>query len=157
MTNLIIDIRNTRIKTALFERKKLVEKRVFDGLEFVLSYCKIDENNSFRGGDISSGVGMRTKSMHDQTARLPLIDLKVTPNNLISKNTITCTQIGFWYSFKLELQGQIEAYTKKFPKIEVFVNSRDAQSFDSLAKDLIFVVPNLVLYGLNSILNHNVE
>ena len=157
MTNLIIDIRNTRIKTALFEREKLVEKRVLDGLEFVLSYCKIDENNSFRGGDISSGAEMRMKLMNDQTARLPLIDLKVTPNDLIGKNTITCMQIGFWYNFKLELRGQIEAYTKKFPKIEVFVNSRDAQSFDSLAKDLIFVVPNLVLYGLNSILNHNVE
>ena len=157
MTNLIIDIKNTRIKTALFERKKLVEKHVFDGLEFVLNYCKIDENNSLRGGDISSGAEMRMKLMNDQTARLPLIDLKMTPNNLISKNTITCMQIGFWYNFKLELRGQIEAYTKKFPKIEVFVNSRDAQSFDSLAKDLIFVVPNLVLYGLNSILNHNVE
>ncbi|MCE2779032.1 MAG: type III pantothenate kinase, partial [Algoriphagus sp.] len=30
------------------------------------------------------------------------------------------------------------------------------ESFDSLAKDHIFVVPNLVLIGLNCILNHHV-
>ena len=157
MANLIIDIKDTRIKTALFERGKLVEKRVFDELEHVLNYCKIDENISFRGGDINSSTGMHTNSMLDQTSSFPLEDLKVNPNDLIGKKTITRMQNGFWYIYKLELQGQIEAYTKKFPKIEVFVGSRDAQSFDSLAKDLIFVVPNLVLYGLNSILNHNVE
>jgi len=32
----------------------------------------------------------------------------------------------------------------------------EGESFDSLAKDHIFVVPNLVLIGLNCILNHHV-
>ena len=32
----------------------------------------------------------------------------------------------------------------------------DAESFESLVKDHIFVVPNLVLLGLNCILNHHV-
>jgi len=56
-----------------------------------------------------------------------------------------------------EITGQINAYRKKFPHLKVFVCGGDSQSFDSLVKDHIFVVPNLVLFGLNAILNHNVE
>ncbi|RAI94831.1 type III pantothenate kinase [Algoriphagus yeomjeoni] len=238
MTNLIIDIGNTRIKSARFEGEKLIEEDVFDTLDNALTHWKsvsfdqclissvkwsqdelqelipfqfaylssdtklpitnaygtpatlgldriagaigawamrgkgpvlaidmgtcitfdlIDERNSYLGGAISPGLGMRAKAMKDQTARLPLVDLKNKPAELIGNNTITCMQIGIWYGVECEIRGQIEAYTKKFPEIEVFVSGGDAQSFDSLAKDLIFVVPNLVLYGLNSILNHNVE
>ncbi|WP_192347612.1 type III pantothenate kinase [Algoriphagus sp. Y33] len=238
MTNLIIDIGNTRIKLALFQGKKLLEEEVFSELEDVVNYCDsvlfdqclvssvrwnrseleellpfrfvflspdtklpvnngygtpaslgldriagaigawtirgkgpvlaidmgtcitfdlINENNTYLGGAISPGFVMRAKAMHGQTARLPLVDLTVKPVELIGDNTITCMQIGIWHGIEFELRGQIEAYTKKFPEIEVFISGGDAQSFDSLAKDLIFVVPNLVLYGLNSILNHNVE
>ncbi|PZX59897.1 type III pantothenate kinase [Algoriphagus ratkowskyi] len=238
MTNLIIDIGNTRIKCALFEREKLLQEEAFNEIESALAYWKsiafdqclvssvrwsqdelqailtfnftylshvtslpihnaygtpaslgldriagaigawsmrgggpilaidlgtcitfdlIDGNNSYLGGAISPGLNMRAKAMHDLTARLPLVDLKVKPAELIGDNTITCMQIGIWRGIEFELRGQIEEYIKKFPEIEVFVTGGDAQSFDSMAKDLIFVVPNLVLYGLNSILNHNVE
>jgi type III pantothenate kinase len=66
-------------------------------------------------------------------------------------------EIGIWSGVGYEIMGQIKAYQEKYPQIEVFVCGGDAQSFDSLVKDHIFVVPNLVLHGLNSILNHNVE
>lgn len=238
MTNLIIDIGNTRIKTALFDGEKLLEEEVFEELKSALVYWKsvsfdhclvssvkwsqielqavlpfqftylnpetklpitnaygtpaslgldrvagaigawamrgkgpvlaidlgtcitfdlIDGSNTYLGGAISPGLGMRARAMHEQTARLPLVDLKVKRAELIGNNTITCMQIGIWRGVEFELRGQIEEYIKKFPEIEVFVSGGDAQSFDSLAKDLIFVVPNLVLYGLNSILNNNVE
>ena len=238
MTNLIIDIGNTRIKSALFEGDKLIIEEAFDSLEKALTFWNsmsfdqclissvkwsqgelqelipfqfaylspetklpitneygtpaslgldriagaigawamrgkgpilaidlgtcitfdlIDERNSYLGGAISPGLGMRANAMNNLTARLPLVDLKYKPTELIGSNTISCMQIGIWYGVEFEIRGQIEAYIKKFPEIEVFVSGGDAQSFDSLAKDLIFVVPNLVLYGLNSILNHNVE
>ncbi|WP_439488078.1 type III pantothenate kinase [Algoriphagus sp.] len=238
MRNLIIDIGNTRIKSAVFERKNLLEEKVFDEFISALNYWEslvfdqclvssvkwsetdltqklsfdfkylshktslpvnnkyetsttlgvdriagaigawsmkgigpvlaidlgtcitfdlINEDNSYLGGAISPGLAMRARAMHEQTARLPLVDLNVKPQALIGTNTITCMQIGIWQGVELEILGQIEAYTKKYPEIEVFISGGDAQSFVSLAKDLIFVVPNLVLYGLNSILNHNVE
>ncbi len=238
MRNLIIDIGNTRIKSALFEQGILLEEKVFDELMAAIIYWEslvfdqclvssvkwsesdlakklpfsfiflshetslpvvnkygtpatlgldriagaigawsmkrkgpvlaidlgtcitfdlIDEQNAYLGGAISPGLAMRARAMHEQTARLPLVDLNVKPDALIGTNTITCMQIGIWQGVELEILGQIEAYTKKYPEIEVFISGGDAESFVSLAKDLIFVVPNLVLYGLNSILNHNVE
>ncbi|UZD21680.1 type III pantothenate kinase [Algoriphagus halophytocola] len=238
MTNLIIDIGNTRIKSARFDQEKLLDERSFEQLDQAVSYWKsvyfshclissvrwnedylsevlpfkfqflsqqtklpiqngygspatlgldriaaaiggwsfeskgpvlavdlgscitfdlVDEENVYRGGAISPGVSMRAQAMHTLTARLPLVALSSKSNELIGDNTITCMQIGIWRGVEFEILGQIEAYRKKYPKIQVFVCGGDAQSFDSLAKDHIFVVPNLVLHGLNAILNHNVE
>ena len=238
MTNLIIDIGNTRIKSARFEGSNLLDEMAFDGLDPAVSYWEsvsfsnclissvrwdedylsgvlsfkfrflnkqtklpvqngygspatlgldriaaavggwsleskgpvlaidlgtcitfdlVDGEDVYRGGAISPGVSMRAQAMHTLTARLPLVDLSSRPQKLTGDNTITCMQIGIWRGVEFEILGQIEAYRKKYPKIQVFVCGGDAQSFDSLAKDHIFVVPNLVLHGLNAILNHNVE
>lgn len=122
-----------------------------------VTFDLINEKNTFQGGAISPGFTMRAKAMNTFTAKLPLVDLKNKPESFIGRNTNTCMQVGIWYGMEFEILGQIAAYQKKFSKIKVFVSGGDAQSFDSLAKDHIFVVPNLVLYGLNAILNHNVE
>jgi len=121
-----------------------------------ITFDLIDGNNSFIGGAISPGLQMRAKAMHTQTARLPLVELAERPSKLTGTSTISCMQSGIWYGVEFEILGSIAAYRKKYPEIQVFVCGGDAQSFDSLAKDHIFVVPNLVLHGLNSILNHNV-
>ncbi len=117
----------------------------------------VNQDNAYLGGAISPGLAMRAKAMNSLTARLPLVELKEKPKNRIGDNTITCMEIGIWYGIEYELIGQIQAYQKEYPEIVVFVCGGDAQSFVSLVKDHIFVVPNLVLHGLNCILNHNVE
>ena len=65
-------------------------------------------------------------------------------------------KIGVRAGLNFELSGFIEAYRVNFPEISSYLCGGDAESFDSLAKDHIFVVPNLVLIGLNCILNHHV-
>ncbi|MBM3425369.1 MAG: hypothetical protein FJX97_00115 [Bacteroidetes bacterium] len=57
---------------------------------------------------------------------------------------------------EVDLNQGIANYFKKFPEISIYLGGRNAESFDSFAKDHIFVVPNLVLFGLNCILNHHV-
>lgn len=117
----------------------------------------VNQDNVYLGGAISPGLAMRAKAMNTLTARLPLVELEEKPKKWIGDNTISCMQVGIWYGVEFELTGQIQAYQQVYPEIKVFVCGGDAQSFVSLAKDHIFVVPNLVLYGLNCILNHNVE
>ena len=238
MPNLVIDIGNTRIKSALFEKAELVWECVFDDLpdailtwtqrnfgnclvssvrwsqeelqnllpfDFIFLTSKmaipisnkygspaslgldriaaviggwrlsgkgpvlvidlgtcitfefVNQDNDYLGGAISPGLTMRAKAMNSLTSRLPLVELREKPKNQIGDNTITCMEIGIWYGVEYELTGQIQAFQKEYPEIKVFVCGGDAQSFVSLAKDHIFVVPNLVLHGLNCILNHNVE
>ena len=111
----------------------------------------------YRGGSISPGLAMRARAMNSFTSRLPLVDLGCRPTSPLGDSTISCMQAGIWYGVDFELAGQIDSYRLKIPEINVYICGGDSQSFESLAKDHIFVVPNLVLHGLNCILNHNVE
>lgn len=117
----------------------------------------VDDLSIYRGGAISPGLQMRAKAMNSFTARLPLVDLNQMPLSPIGDSTVACMQAGIWYGVMYELMGHIDAYRLKIPEIKVYICGGDSLSFESLAKDHIFVVPNLVLYGLNCILNHNVE
>lgn len=117
----------------------------------------VDELGVYRGGAISPGLKMRANAMNSFTARLPLVEIDRKPANLTGDSTVSCMQAGIWYGVEFELTGQIAAYRLKIPEITVYICGGDSQSFESLAKDHIFVVPNLVLHGLNCILNHNVE
>ena len=121
-----------------------------------VTYDLVDEKGVYRGGAISPGLKMRAKAMHAFTASLPAIELSPIPKTLQGTSTDSCLKIGVWSGLKFELAGFIEAYRVNFPEISIYLCGGDAESFDSLAKDHIFVVPNLVLIGLNCILNHHV-
>ncbi|MHA7130385.1 type III pantothenate kinase [Algoriphagus namhaensis] len=118
----------------------------------------VDEQNTYQGGAISPGLRLRAQSMHDLTANLPFVTLNSTEEiALLGRTTVDCMKAGLWHGLAFEIQGHIAAFRAEFPEIKSFVSGGDAHFFDSLAKDHIFVVPNLVLFGLNCILNHNVE
>lgn len=122
-----------------------------------ITYELVDDLGVYRGGAISPGLKMRAKAMHHFTASLPEISLLPPPETDFGDSTLTCMKVGIWSGVRFEMEGFIAAYRLKFPEISVYICGGDSQSFDSMAKDHIFVVPNLVLHGLNCILNHNVE
>ena len=122
-----------------------------------ITFDFINARSEYIGGAISPGLSLRAKSMHSLTANLPLISLKSAPEYFTGATTEECMKAGIWYGINFEIEGQIKKYIQENPELEVFICGGDAQCFESLAKDHIFVVPNLVLVGLNCILNHNVE
>ncbi|GAB3015843.1 type III pantothenate kinase [Spirosoma pulveris] len=121
----------------------------------------IDRDLVFQGGLISPGVHMRFRAMHEQTARLPLVDVPVNVTEawpvLTAKNTRQAMQSGVLNGLALEMNGLIENYRREIPGIVVLLCGGDASSFESRLKPPIFVVPELVLIGLNRILRYNVE
>jgi type III pantothenate kinase len=122
-----------------------------------ITYELVDDQGIYLGGAISPGMKMRAKAMNHFTAKLPEISLFPRPNSVWGDSTGSCLSVGIWSGVKFEIEGFIHAYRLKFPEISIYICGGDSQSFESLAKDHIFVVPNLVLHGLNCILNHNVE
>lgn len=122
-----------------------------------ITYEFVDHLAIYRGGAISPGLQMRAKAMNSFTARLPLVEVKQKPENRTGDSTVSCIQSGIWHGVEYELLGHIEAYRLKNPEIKIYICGGDSLFFDSLAKGHIFVVPNLVLHGLNCILNHNVD
>ncbi|UCS94480.1 type III pantothenate kinase [Echinicola marina] len=124
-----------------------------------ITYDFIDAYKAYLGGAISPGLQMRFRAMHEQTARLPLVDYdfeEVKPG-LIGGNTLDGMKSGVYFGIKHEIEGIIKQYLGNHQDLKVFICGGDAKFFESLTKDHIFVIPNLVLHGLNRILIYNVN
>lgn len=121
-----------------------------------ITYDFIDKNANYHGGSISPGIFLRLKAMNAFTAKLPLVKPKKTLD-LVGFNTKTALQTGGQLGAIFEMEGFIGRYKKTFGKINVVLTGGDAEYFAINLKTKIFVNNNLVLFGLNKILKHNVQ
>jgi type III pantothenate kinase len=120
-----------------------------------INYEFINKEGQYFGGGISPGVRMRFEAMHHHTASLPLAPAVGSPK-LIGSSTIECLQSGVMNGVLGELQGTISRYSAQYPDVRVILCGGDAHFFEKDINPSIFVAPDLVLIGLNSILLHNV-
>jgi type III pantothenate kinase len=121
-----------------------------------ITYDCIRADRHYLGGSISPGLRMRFKALHTFTARLPLLE-PAADARLIGKNTHDAILSGVINGIVAEIEGIISKYQTIFPKIDVIFCGGDANFFESKIKQRIFVIPELVLIGLNRILEHNVS
>ena len=54
-----------------------------------------------------------------------------------------------------EIDGIIKRYRKKYPSINVIITGGDVKLFDKELKNSIFAAPDLLMEGLNRILQYN--
>ena len=108
----------------------------------------------YQGGSIAPGIQMRLHALYQQTENLPLVDLG-DEVDLIGKNTIQCIQSGVINGVLLEIDGMINRYKSQFSDLKVLLTGGDFQLFDKGLKNSIFADPDLVLKGLNEILDYN--
>jgi type III pantothenate kinase len=120
-----------------------------------ITYEFLDKEGNYRGGAISPGLSMRFKAVHTFTAKLPLISPKQNVS-LIGDSTETSIQSGVINGLLGEIEGFIARYEKEFGSLRVILCGGDARFFENQLKASIFASPELVLIGLNSILNYNV-
>ncbi len=116
----------------------------------------IDKDANYLGGAISPGIWMRLKAMHHFTDKLPMIPVEDT-FPLIGDSTKTSLQSGALSGAVAELNGIIGEYEQRYDNLMVMLTGGDASFFESKLKNEIFAVPNLVLTGLNKILNFNAK
>jgi type III pantothenate kinase len=121
-----------------------------------ITYDYTDDQGQYHGGNISPGLTMRHKALHTFTARLPLLE-KSDKVALIGVDTPTSICSGVTHGTIAEMNGMISTYQEKIPELAIFLCGGDADFFESKIKAYIFVVPHLVLIGLNSILDYNVS
>jgi type III pantothenate kinase len=119
-----------------------------------ITYDVLEGGKIYRGGAIAPGLKMRLKSMHHFTQSLPQVDL-ATEVTLPAKSTKTCLQAGALLGMCFEIEGMIQYYTTLYPDLVTLMCGGDTFFFESKIKASIFAIPDLVLMGLNSILNYN--
>ncbi len=126
-----------------------------------IKYDFVNASNQYLGGAISPGLNMRLQAMHNFTARLPLIhplmENPIEDISLTGDTTNKSMLSGTYNGVIFETQGMIEAYSSKYPDLTVVITGGDTHFFDLHLKRQIFALPNLVLEGLNSILNYNLN
>lgn len=123
-----------------------------------ITYDYVNAKGVFEGGGISPGIRMRLNAMHQFTEKLPAItiqDLKQIP--LIGKTTKDGMLSGVVNGILKEVDGIIDAYKKHENDLHVIIGGGDAPFFENNLRNLIFAEPNLVLKGLNQILQFNAQ
>ena len=116
----------------------------------------VDRDKNYLGGSIALGLEMKFRALHTFTQKLPLLQRPPAAVPLAGRNTAGAIQSGVLNGTVAELNGLISAYRSTSPDLVVVLCGGDAAFFETNLKAPIFVVPELVLIGLNRILNYNV-
>ncbi len=119
-----------------------------------ITYDFVEAGGTYWGGAILPGIRMRFKSMASFTAKLPDVAAS-KPASFIGDNTVHSMQSGVMYGVLHELKGFKAQYEQQFGQLKLIITGGDASYFESQLKNEIFAEPNLVLLGLNTILEYN--
>ena len=118
------------------------------------TYDFISAQGIYLGGNIAPGLNMRLKAMDTFTDKLPY----AAPENhdhLLGMTTTEALQNGAVKGIILEIEGYIRNLKREFGTINVILTGGDSAFFAKHFKKRIFAEPNIVLQGLNDILNRN--
>ena len=119
-----------------------------------ITYDVILQNKEYIGGNIAPGVELRLRSMNDYTAALPLVS-RGGLEGLLGLSTEEALQNGATIGTLLEIESFIERIKNSYEEINVTLTGGDADFFAEKINSEIFVNRNLVLIGLNEIMNFN--
>jgi len=120
-----------------------------------ITYDYINKTGTYLGGAISPGLEMKLKALHDFTANLPSIPVS-EPTSLIGDTTKDSILSGVFNGTLAEIEQMIKSFKKELKEeLLVVVCGGQAQLFESKINGRIFVLPELVLVGLNEILQYN--
>ncbi len=114
------------------------------------------ESGAFCGGNISLGVAMRFRALHEFTASLPLCEA-TEPSGEFGKSTSGAIEQGVMQGILHEIEGYAEQILKKNDKNPIIFCGGDAKYFVNRIKNTIFAGRKLMFTGLNLILEHNVS
>ena len=112
------------------------------------------EDGIYRGGNISPGVRTRFRALHDYTGRLP--ECVPTDEKLeYGSTTRQAIEQGVMQGITYEIDGYISHFSAQNVKISLIFTGGDAKYFVKRIKNAIFANCELVICGLNRILEYN--
>ena len=112
------------------------------------------DRDQFLGGMISPGIDIRLRAMHEFTAGLPLVQMDDS-KKFPGKSTEESIQVGVSQSIRHEIMGYIHQQNQVYDSLKLVFCSENSLHFDKVIKNEIFARPNLVLEGLNYIIQHH--
>ncbi|NPA67551.1 MAG: type III pantothenate kinase [Chlorobi bacterium] len=117
----------------------------------------INNKKEYFGGSIAPGLEMRYKALNVFTDKLPEISINKEFNNIYGADTKESVISGVQNGILYEIEGHINRFSEKYNDLKVTFTGGDTFFFERKIKKQIFAEPNLVLIGLNIILNYNAK
>jgi type III pantothenate kinase len=123
-----------------------------------ITYDFIDSSGVYHGGNIAPGISLRFKSLHEHTKKLPLINPSPSSSlPFMGNDTLSAIECGVINGLCFEIDGYIDHLKLKYSQLSTFLTGGSTFYFDTKLKNAIFAESNLVLIGLNRILEYNVQ
>ncbi|MBN2274033.1 MAG: type III pantothenate kinase [Bacteroidales bacterium] len=119
-----------------------------------ITYDFITRKGEYTGGNISPGLVTRFKALHTFTSQLPLMEKDELVTDL-GTDTRSAIISGVQTGIIFEINGYIDHFTSQHADLMIILTGGDAHFFVNKLKKTIFVIPNLILNGLNYILDYN--
>ncbi len=116
----------------------------------------VSSSGEYMGGNISPGLSTRFDSLHEHTARLPRLQ-KNPDFPVFGHDTNSAIEAGVQQGIVHELNGYIHSFNDMYVSCKTLLTGGDADFFADKLKKPIFVYPDLVLTGLNYILEFNLQ
>ncbi len=110
----------------------------------------------YLGGNISPGLDMRLRAMHDYTARLPLVE-PGWPRLSFGDSTEHALQNGACLGMVMEIEGMLKHAKDALSEVFIVMTGGNAAFLADRLESQIFVAPELVTQGLFQILDFNVK
>ncbi len=121
-----------------------------------ITFDIINNKGQYLGGNISPGIEMRFKALHQFTGRLPKVPQQEF-NKLYGTTTEEAIRAGVQHGVVFEVDKAIDTFKEFYGNLKVIITGGDADFFDKKLKNSFFVHFNLTALGLNRILEYNGE
>ena len=120
-----------------------------------VTYDYISREGNYEGGAISPGIKLRFQAMNNFTDQLPLITRFNKNPKTIGDSTENCMKSGVINGLTHEMDGFVSKYFTLDSQLKVFLTGGDAIFFVEALKSSIFAEQNLVLKGLDFLIDLN--
>tara|TARA_B110000211_G_C13872558_1_gene461469 strand:- start:4 stop:717 length:714 start_codon:yes stop_codon:yes gene_type:complete len=120
-----------------------------------VTFDYVSSLGNYEGGSISPGIKLRFQAMNNFTDQLPLITRFNKNPKTIGDSTENCMKSGVINGLAYELDGFISEYLALDNQLKVFLTGGDAIFFVEALKSSIFAQQNLVLKGLDFLIDLN--
>lgn len=121
-----------------------------------ITYDFVHEDGVYLGGDITPGPQTRSKSLHEATAKLPEADFMTAfETKIFSENTSQAIANGITRGITAEIESYILQAQSYCPQSTTIITGGYGSFFANRIKNKILMIPNLLMIGLNLILEYN--
>lgn len=118
-----------------------------------ITYNYVNEEGEFQGGNISPGMEIRFRALHQYTAKLPYVESRMEYGG-IGKNTPDAIANGVMEGILFEVKGYIDDFCKREKNALVLITGGNSRFLRHRLSDEVCFNENLGFIGLNRILEY---